>query len=154
MKKLICMLLTAALLAGVLAGCGGAQKEKDVDLTAVYTKMQQMLPEMMILDEENMLNLLGIRAEDCTQAIAAVCAVGLQADEVWLIQAKDAQALERLKTLAASRMTAKLEETESYLPDQYTIVKKGVTLTDGNYLAFLVSPDVQVLQADFQDAMK
>lgn len=154
MKKLFCMLLTAALLTGVLTGCGGEQKEKNVDLTAVYTTMQQTLPEMMTLDEENMLNLLGIRAEDCTQAIAAVCAVGLQADEVWLLQAKDAQALERLKTLAASRMAAKLEETESYLPDQYVIVKQGVTLTDGNYLAFLVSPDVQTLQAAFQAAMK
>ena len=154
MKKLICVLLTAALLAGALAGCGAEKKEKNVDLAAVYDAMQQTLPEMMTLDEENMLNLLGIRAEDCTQAIAAVCAVGLQADEVWLLQAKDAQALERLKTLAASRMAAKLDETESYLPDQYVIVKKGVTLTDGNYLAFLISPDEETLQTVFQDAMK
>lgn len=155
MKKLICVLLTAVLLAGALAGCGAEKKEeKNVDLAAVYDAMQQTLPEMMTLDEENMLNLLGIRAEDCTQAIAAVCAVGLQADEVWLLQAKDAQALERLKTLAASRMAAKLDETESYLPDQYVIVKKGVTLTDGNYLAFLISQDVETLQTVFQDAMK
>ena len=121
MKKLICMILAAAL---------------------------------MTLDAENMLNLLGIQADDCVQAIAAVCAVGLQADEVWLLQAKDAQALERLKTLAFSRMAAKLDETESYLPDQYVIVKKGVILTDGNYLAFLISPDVEALQTVFQDAMK
>ena len=155
MKKLICVLLTAVLLAGVLAGCGAEKKEeKNVDLAAVYAAMQQTLPEMMTLDAENMLNLLGIQAEDCTQAIAAVCAVGLQADEVWLLQAKDAQALERLKTLAESRMAAKLDETESYLPDQYVIVKKGVTLTDGNYLAFLISPDVETLQTVFQDAMK
>ena len=155
MKKLICVLLSAVLLTGVLAGCGAEKKEeKNVDLAAVYATMQQTLPEMMTLDAENMLNLLGIQAEDCTQAIAAVCAVGLQADEVWLLQAKDAQALERLKTLAESRMAAKLDETESYLPDQYVIVKKGVTLTDGNYLAFLISPEVEILQTVFQDAMK
>lgn len=155
MKKLICVLLSAVLLTGVLAGCGAEKKEeKNVDLAAVYATMQQTLPEMMTLDAENMLNLLGIQAEDCTQAIAAVCAVGLQADEVWLLQAKDAQALERLKTLAESRMAAKLEETEDYLPDQYVIVKKGVTLTDGNYLAFLISPEVETLQTVFQDAMK
>lgn len=155
MKKLICVLLTAVLLAGMLSGCGAEKKEeKNVDLAAVYATMQQTLPEMMTLDAENMLNLLGIQAEDCTQAIAAVCAVGLQADEVWLLQAKDAQALERLKTLASSRMAAKLDETESYLPDQYVIVKQGVTLTDGNYLAFLISPDVETLQTVFQDAMK
>lgn len=155
MKKLIRVLLSAVLLAGMLSGCGAEKKEeKNVELTAVYAAMQQTLPEMMTLDAENMLNLLGIQAEDCTQAIAAVCAVGLQADEVWLLQAKDAQALERLKTLAESRMAAKLDETESYLPDQYVIVKKGVTLTDGNYLAFLISPDVETLQTVFQDAMK
>lgn len=154
MKKLICMILAAALMTGLLTGCGAQKKEKEVDLTGVYTKMQETLPEMMTLDAENMLNLLGIQADDCVQAIAAVCAVGLQADEVWLLQAKDAQALERLKTLASSRMAAKLDETESYLPDQYVIVKKGVTLTDGNYLAFLISPDVEALQTVFQDAMK
>ena len=102
MKKLICMILAAALMTGLLAGCGAQKKEKEVDLTGVYTKMQETLPEMMTLDAENMLNLLGIQADDCVQAIAAVCAVGLQADEVWLLQAKDAQALERLKTLAFS----------------------------------------------------
>lgn len=155
MKKMICVLLSAVLLAGMLSGCGAEKKEeKNVDLDAVYATMQQTLPEMMTLDAENMLNLLGIQAEDCTQAIAAVCAVGLQADEVWLLQAKDAQALERLKTLAESRMAAKLDETESYLPDQYVIVKKGVTLTSGNYLAFLISPDVETLQTVFQDVMK
>ena len=51
-------------------------------------------------------------------------------------------------------MAAKLDETESYLPDQYVIVKKGVILTDENYLAFLISPDVEALQTVFQDAMK
>ena len=95
MKKLICMILAAALMTGLLTGCGAQKKEKEVDLTGVYTKMQETLPEMMTLDAENMLNLLGIQADDCVQAIAAVCAVGLQADEVWLLQAKDAQALER-----------------------------------------------------------
>lgn len=155
MKKLMTFALAFVLVLSMTA-CGGqeAPAETAVDLDALYTTYQQTLPEMMELDETTMLNFLGINAEDCTQVIAAVCANGLQADEVWLIQAKDSEALERLTALAQTRQAAKEDETVSYLPDQYTIVTESKLLTEGLYLAYLVSPDVETLSAAFESAVK
>ena len=62
--------------------------------------------------------------------------------------------LEQLKALAESRMKAKADETVDYLPDQYVFVEKGVILTEGLYLALIVSPDVDNLKAAFEAAVK
>lgn len=152
MKKGILWALMLALLLSLTA-CGAPAKEP-ADLNGVYAACQEYLPDMMVLDDTTMLNFLGIHAEDCTQVIAAICAAGLQADEVWLIQAKDQDALNRLTALAQTRQTAKEDETESYLPDQYAIVKEGKILTQGLYLAYLVSPRVDDMQAAFENAVK
>ena len=155
MKKIVAIILAAALLLS-LAACGGekAPAKEPVDLTALYESFGSSLPEMWILDEDMMLNMFGIQAADCNQVITAIVSTGLAADEVWLIEAKDADALARLKTMAESRMQAKADETVDYLPDQYVFVEKGVILTEGLYLALIVSPDVDNLKAAFEAAVK
>lgn len=152
MKKILVCVLSLLMLVS-LAACG-KDAGKDAELQKLYDSYQEYLPDMMTLDSDTMLNLLGIKAEDCTQVIAAVCSAGLQADEVWLIQAKDQAALDRLTALARTRQTAKEDETESYLPDQYVIVKESKLLTEGLYLAYLVSPHVQEMQTAFENAVK
>ena len=54
----------------------------------------------------------------------------------------------------AGRVTGAL--VKDLVKDEYYQInaKKGVILTDGNYLAFLISPEVETLKAQFQDAMK
>lgn len=155
MKKITAILLCAVLLLS-MAACGGepAPEKKNVDLNAVYESFGASLPEMWVLDEDMMLNMFGIKAEDCTQVITAIVSTGLNVDEIWLIEAKDAAALEQLKALAESRMQAKADETVDYLPDQYVFVEKGVILTEGLYLALIVSPDVDNLKASFEAAVK
>ena len=155
MKKITAILLCAVLLLS-MAACGGepAPEKKNVDLNAVYESFGASLPEMWVLDEDMMLNMFGIKTEDCAQVITAIVSTGLNVDEVWLIEAKDAAALEQLKALAESRMKAKADETVDYLPDQYVFVEKGVILTEGLYLALIVSPDVDNLKAAFETAVK
>lgn len=151
MKKLIALILAAAMILGMTA-CGGSEESAaaSVDLNAIYTEYQNTLPEMMVLDETTMLNFLGIQAADCTQVVAAVCANGLRTDEVWLIEAKDEAALERIAQLADTRLAAKADETISYSPDQYAVVEKAVVISNGLYFALLVSPDVDTLKATFE----
>ena len=152
MKKLVsCILMLAVLIS--LAACG-KDAAKDVDLQKIYDSYQEYLPDMMVLDDDTMFNFVGVNPEDCAQVIVAVCAAGVQEDEVWLIRAKDQAALDRLLALAQTRQNNKEQETESYLPDQYTVVKESKTLTQGLYLAYLVSPHVQELQTAFENAVK
>lgn len=152
MKKILICVLSLLMLASLTA-CGKEAAE-DVDLQKIYDSYQEYLPDMMVLDDDTMFNSVGVNPEDCTQVIVAFCAAGLQADEVWLIQAKDQAALDRLLALAKTRQTAKEDEMEFYLPDQYVIVKESKTLTQGLYLAYLVSPHVQELQTAFENAVK
>lgn len=152
MKKGITLLL-ALVMVLTLAACGGQKEEaKTVDVNALYESYSQYLPEMFYPDEDTMLNFLGISVEDCAQYQVAICSEGMRADEVWLIEAKDDAALENLRQLAQTRIEAKLDETISYVPDQYVIVEKAELLVNGRYLALLISPDVDALKAGFEAA--
>lgn len=152
MKKILVCVLSLLMLISLVA-CG-KDAAKDVDLQKIYDSYQEYLPDMMVLDDDTMFNFVGVNPEDCAQVIVAVCAAGVQEDEVWLIRAKDQAALDRLLALAQTRQNNKEQETESYLPDQYTVVKESKTLTQGLYLAYLVSPHVQELQTAFENAVK
>ncbi|HCI64906.1 MAG TPA: hypothetical protein DFH97_07925 [Clostridiales bacterium] len=149
MKKTITLLLTLSLLLS-LAACGGKEKAPSVDVNALYDSYSELLPEMFYPDDVTLLNFLGIDVEDCAQYKIAICAEGMRADEVWLIEAKDETALETLTQLAQIRIASKLDETVSYAPDQYLIVQKAQVLTNGLYLALLISPDVDTLKAGFE----
>lgn len=154
MKKMICLML-ALVLALSLAACGGKTEDvKNVDVNALYESFGQYMPDMFFPDDDTMMNFLGIDVKDCTQYKVAICAEGMRSDEVWLIQAKNASSLETLKKLAQTRIEAKKDETVSYAPDQYVVVEKAVVLTKGNYLALLISPDVDALQAGFEAAFQ
>lgn len=151
MKKVFAVILAVTMLLS-LAACGAKEEAKTVDLNAVYESYSQYLPDMFSMDPETMLNFLGISTEDCAQCVVSVCADGMRADEVWLIEAKDAAALERLTGLAQTRIAAKEDETISYAPDQYAIVTEAELLTNGNYLALLISPNVEQLKTLFEAA--
>lgn len=154
MKKTISLLLVLTMVLG-LAACGSKKEEaKTVDVAALYDSFTQYLPEMFFPDEDTLLNFLGIQASDCAQYKVAICAEGLRADEVWLIEAKGQAALENLQQLAQTRIQAKLDETVTYVPDQYVIVEKAQILTNGLYLALLISPDVDAMKTGFEAAVQ
>lgn len=153
MKKMLSLLLLAALLLTLIA-CGGKEEAAPVDLNALYESYGAYMPDMFVPDEDTLMNFLGIDVNDCKQYVVMICADGMRTDEVWLIEAKDADALARLQELAEIRIASKADETISYAPDQYAVVEKAQLLTSGNYLALLVSPEVDAMKAGFEAAMQ
>lgn len=154
MKKVISLILAFALILSLDACSGKKEEAVSLDLDALFESYSQYLPDMFYPDEATMLNFLGINVEDCTRYKVAICAEGMRSDEVWLIEAKDEAALETLRQLAQTRIESKLEETVSYAPDQYVVVEKAQILTNGLYLALLISPDVDALKAGFEAAFQ
>ena len=159
--RVICVILLAL----VLCGCGEnaapaaitvpvTTAPAVIDLQTVYTGMAAALPEMVTMDEMMALNLCGIRKEDCAQMIVTKCADGLRADEIWLIEAKDAAALKELQGLAQSRLDRKGEESITYSPEQYAVVQAAQVITAGNYLAVIVTPEAAALAEQFNTALK
>lgn len=152
MKKILALVLCILMLS--LTACGGKESPKSADLSALYDNLTASMPQMLPMDEETMLNFQGIEIADCVQAKVAICAEGLRADEIWLIEAKDEAALEKLQALAEARIQAKGEETVSYNPEQYAVVQEAEVFTVGNYLFLLVSPDADTLKAEVEAALK
>ena len=153
MKKTLSILLAAVLLFG-LAGCGSKNEEAAVtmDLQQVYAGFGETLPEMTMMSDEMMLNFCGINRADCKQAVVSVSSDGLRADEIWLLEAKDGETAENLAKLANTRIERKGEESITYSPEQYEIVQKAEIIQSGNYVALIVSPDVDTLAAQFRTA--
>lgn len=153
MKRIVSLLLAIVMLLALTA-CGG-KNAKQVNMDELYQQLLETMPDMILIEDADMrLNLMGIRSEDCAQVVTAVCADGLRTDEVWLIEAKDAAALERIAEMAENRLFAKGEESITYSPEQYAVVQKAVTVTEGLYFAMLVSPDVDALKAVVDTAVK
>lgn len=177
-KKILALLLCAAVLC--LAGCGSQENTPTtaattaptqateatqaptpapttepfvVDLQGAYDACLAKMPDMIGLDADMMLNYCGIQAADCVEAYVAICADGLRTDEIWIIQATDVEALNRILDLAAARITAKAEESQTYSPEQYAVVQKAQTLQMGDYMALVVSPDVMELAAIVSSAL-
>lgn len=166
MKKRIAALLFASVL--LLSTCnnsddqalkvdGTGTEATTVDLEKTYNSMVSAAadgtPEMSIMDEDMMLNLCGIKSEDISTAFVSVCSDSLRADEIWVIEAKDKAALDRITELANKRITAKDEESITYSPEQNKIVKNGQIIIKGNYFALIVSPDVDAMAKIFKNAV-
>lgn len=145
MKKIAATILALLCLLS-LAACGKDTAEDApavTDMNQMYEKIAQTvtMPEMLKLDESMMLDYCGIRQEDVKQAVVTICADSLRTDEVWLLEATDADAVKRLMELADKRLTKKGEESITYSPEQYAVVEKAQLVQKGNYIALLVSPD-------------
>ncbi len=143
MKKYIVSLCLILVLLCITA-CG-TDESVSVDMQQVYDSFSSYLPEMVILDEDSMLNQYGVDMNVCNQAIVATCADGLRSDEIWLIEAVDAESAEAIAELAQARVDREGEETKSYAPDQYAVVEKAQIITDSNNVVLIISPDVDTL---------
>ena len=151
MRKIICFALALFCLL-CLCACGETEAPEKLALQALYEDFLPSMPEMLVTEDAMRESFLGVKSADCAQCICAISAEGLRADEIWLIEATDTDALDRLIALANNRLTAKKEEASFYSPDQFAICEDGRILTSGLYMAFIVSPEADALEKAFLDA--
>lgn len=145
MKRIAAIFLALMCLLS-LAACGKetlTETPTVTDMTQMYEKIAQAvaMPEMLKLDAGMMLDYCGIRQEDVKQAVVAICADSLRTDEIWLLEAVDEDAAQRLVEMANKRLAKKGEESITYSPEQYAVVEKAQLVQIGNYIALLVSPE-------------
>lgn len=149
MKKIMVLCLACLLVMG-MAACGEPAENNDNTAAVntapadIYAQLKDKVtqPEMLELDESLMLDYCGIRKEDVQQAVVAICADSLRTDEIWILNATDKAAADKLIDLAEKRLKKKGEESITYSPEQYAVVEKAQILQNGNYVILLVSPSV------------
>ena len=149
MKKnlfsLILLLCAAALL---LSACGSKSESKAIpDMQKVFDAITARvdLPEMAVVDGDRRFDLLGIDPADCRQAVTAICGDSVRADEIWLVEAVDADAAARVFEMAEVRVAQKKQQLENYLPDQFAVVEKAVLLQENNAVVLFISPEAETM---------
>ncbi len=155
MKKLIALI---CVLAALLCGCGAQAPSApavQADVNELYAAAEAVgMPNMLDMAPDMQLNIYGIRSEDVKQSKVVVCTDGLRADEVWLIEAVNAEAAAKIKGLAENRLKQKDAESITYSPEQNVIVKKSHISVEGNYVIFICSPDVEAMVVAVQAGLK
>lgn len=154
MKKLIYTILLFCLVFG-LAACGGA-KALDVDVEQLLSDMAAKVgwKDMMTMSSKHLKNLYGIAEADVVKFSGVMKNDGITADEILLIKAENETKADALKEKLQARLKNKANEAKDYLPEQYAVIEKAEIKQKGQYLALLVSPDVDALSKLWEAAMK
>jgi len=153
MKKIICMVLAAAMALGLTA-CGGGEDKKEFADFSVQTLMEDMLTRVAIddpltLTEPDMLDFFGIKGESMSEFAAVTCANGISAQEIVLVKAVDEDNGIEIMGKLADRMDARAAEAENYLPDQYAIISECQVARCGLYVALIIHPEHEQLEELF-----
>lgn len=150
MKKIISLLLILTCLLGLTACSESAGVVPD--MTAVYTSMQEKLPEMEPFSADSVLNAYGVKSEDCKQMVVSSYYDGAITAEIWLIEAVSEDALQSVKTLAENRLTSMGEQFRSYDAKAYDLVQKAELIVHGNCMALIVAENADELTAIYNTA--
>ena len=155
-RKRLLLVIAAILVITFFASCGNEADNTavNVDIQSFYDKMSSELDitELHTLSEKKINSTYGIDASACPQIIIARSNNALVTDEIWLIEAANAEDAEAYAEKAKTCIEQKCQENENYLPDQYAVAKNGKVVSAGNYVAMFVSPDADAMESMFKAA--
>jgi hypothetical protein len=155
MKKILCAMTALCML--MLCACGAQPVVKDVNVNELMGTMltfSKIEDGMLELTQDDLLDLYGIKSEDVKQFAAQICINSLQADEIVLIEAVDAQAAARVKEKLDARYQTKLNENRDYLVDEFAKIEKCEVRMDGNFVSLIVVSDAEGADAAYKAAVK
>ena len=110
------LLFLSLLLVLSLAACSGGQNASfEMDVQEIYEQLTALpdMPEMIVLPEDKALDFLGLDMSKCVQAVTAICAMNIQADEIWLVEKEDG--VSHLTSMDDLRLRASEDLERSYL---------------------------------------
>ena len=158
-RKIISVMLTGTMIAGMLTGCGSdsdsstassansaaaAQTNESVDVTAVADKLKngiEFKDELAELDEAKIEKIIGISADSYTKAKVYVSSSGGTAEEIDCFEAKDADSAKAIADTLTARVESQKKVFENYVPEEMTKLNDPVLVTNGNYVYLCLSND-------------
>lgn len=155
MDRKLKIVLTLILCLGLLtAACG--QESAPADLQKLYEQLNtgDEMPEMIPLSSKEMDSYYGLDVSACPQFAAGICDDGLRVDEIWLVEAENADSAAQILEAARARVEQLCSETENYLPDQFAVAKDARVLQIGNTVALLISPKAAEMEKTIRDSFK
>lgn len=143
--KLVVIFMTVGLTMFLVCSCSNSSKEPKVaDIFSAITEKYPLSEAMSeVKGEEKVKSVYGFDPKDYNEIAACVNNSGTQQDEIVIVKAVDAAAADGIINKLNNRLTAKLNSTKNYLPQQYDIVRKCEVTKKGLYVRMIVSPDAE-----------
>lgn len=151
------LLMLAVLTAFSVCSCGGDSGKTPAvaDIAKAITDKYPLSDAMSeITGEDKIKSVYGLDSGDYTEFVAYVNNSGVDQDEIVIVKASSQDAVAGIKEKLENKMTAKLNSTKSYLPDQYEMISKCEVAEKGDYVRMIISPNaedmVSIFNAQFE----
>lgn len=151
------LLMLAVLTAFSVCSCGGdcGKTPAVADIAKAITDKYPLSDAMSeITGEDKIKSVYGLDSGDYTEFVAYVNNSGVDQDEIVIVKASSQDAVAGIKEKLENKMTAKLNSTKSYLPDQYEMISKCEVAEKGDYVRMIISPNaedmVSIFNAQFE----
>ena len=170
MKKIKLLMMT--LLITVLAvGCSKGSEQGGETGETSPTKIQETLSKAYdtpledgvlsgyhltdMTNEEEMLMYEGIfNSEDIKSGYILQPMMNVKSELIIVAEAKDAESVENIKASYEKVLSDQDEMWSRYLPDQYELVKANKIQTQGNYVLYVTSEQVEEIVKVFEEQVK
>ena len=154
MKRITAIILAALMMMAVLAGCGGA---KNVDLNSVMTGINSQFgfSGLKTLEDTKALNrYYQINEADVKSFAGELSTAASQYTEVVIVEAKDSNAAQNIKTQLDAHLSSQLNNAKSYDADQVAMIEACSAKTVGNYAYLVVSDKFSEITGVIEAALK
>lgn len=150
---LLLVLSLTLLLGGCAAPASGGPADPQAALDGICDRLSPLLPEMIALEPETILDYYGIEPGDYTACAVYISADSMLADEAALFYAADEAAAERIEAFLTARLDQKAEEAQGYSPEQYAVIRGCSPLREGQAVALLVNADFEAVKGIFMEGI-
>ncbi len=142
MKK-IALVLLAALMLFVLAGCGEKPQETvastlETPLLDLVTGIVPGAAEMANLPLMDLEDIIGIESSEFTEAVY-LQSTALEGGEAVVVRAVDGEAAEGVAAMLENYLQRRMEETQNYVPGAYKLLKETSVQRKNNTVALIVT---------------
>ena len=123
---------------------------ENIDLQAVNNEISSQPPfnELATMDItiENLSTLFNINVDEVEEVVGKMAMMNVQASRYFIIKATDG-AVDSIKAQVEEYGNSYEQQWETYLPEQYELVKQRKIGVKGNYVYFIVAENAQDLEA-------
>ena len=151
------LLILFLLMLMVFSACNNNKKEDlEIDLPELLETMEEASKweGMMNIGKKHLTNLYAIDEDEVTAFIGVMKTDGISADEIIIIEAKDAKSAEDLEKKLQTRLDAKATEAKDYLPEEYKVIEEAEILRKDKFLTLIVATNAEELADIFKEAVK
>lgn len=162
--------LLVALTIILLAACGSNDKEGNasVDLEGLFEDIKEtvkadgdgdltgMVEGDLLEADDPMIEMiageLDISDTDIKEGYVLASAMNINADEIILLEAKEAEAIAELEGKLEDYLEMQHNVWESYLPDQFAKVENTIIKSKGNYIIYITYEEPEKIEKVFDEA--